>query len=549
MEKHNVTHKHSLKPAVILFAIALILAIITGTVYQSIMQIATDDHIYPNTYIAGLEVGGMTEAEAVAALEMLDEDQTDYTVTVILPDQQFSLTMGLEMQATDIEYAVQRAFQHGRMSTSPIDRLRGYMKAKTTRYDVKLVNTSEINTDAIWAAIHDANAAEVSEDESCVTIVENSIMITVGASSKSLNEEELFSLIYNAFLYQDTPVIDYDYTYDVANDIPLDELYDTMTAYPVNAYYDTVKDTVVEDVPGSVPEIPLETALQLLSHAEPGDTLLFPFSYMEADITVSDLDFPNTVEPEVSSKPEETVSPSEVPDSNASALLFQDVLATYSSDYNSSNANRSENIRLACEAMNGTVIEPGEIFSFNDTVGERTSEKGYRDAAVYVSGNTVNQLGGGICQAASTIYCCAMYADLDIVERSEHIYHVDYVPGGLDAAIYWGSLDLKFRNNTGYPIQVEASASDGRCTITLLGTDTEHVTVEIDSACISSTPYSTIYMDGPGDYISGYTGCTYQITRYVYDDSGNLIRTDTPSDLGSLGESSYSKRDEVIYTN
>ena len=88
-----------------------------------------------------------------------------------------------------------------------------------------------------------------------------------------------------------------------------------------------------------------------------------------------------------------------------------------------------------------------------------------------MSGKSENELGGGVCQVASTIYYCAMYADLEIVERAEHQFIVDYVPGGLDATVYFGYQDFKFRNNTDYPIRIDAYLYDGDCCIELWGTN------------------------------------------------------------------------------
>jgi hypothetical protein len=144
-----------------------------------------------------------------------------------------------------------------------------------------------------------------------------------------------------------------------------------------------------------------------------------------------------------------------------------------------------------------------------------------------------------------------MYADLDIVEREEHMFFVTYVPGGLDATVYWGSQDFQFKNSTDYPLRVDAYLSNGRVQIELWGTDVNNYTIEIDSNKVSTTNFESIVKEGTGTDQSGYTGYVYEIVRRVYDSNHNLIRTDTTADLdnmGGLGTSTYNKRDKVTYT-
>lgn len=131
-------------------------------------------------------------------------------------------------------------------------------------------------------------------------------------------------------------------------------------------------------------------------------------------------------------------------------------IGSFSTSYTSSGANRSSNIALATKAINGTVLMPGEVFSFNDTVGERTRAKGYKEAHVIVNGEYVDGLGGGICQVSSTLYNAVLLAGLEIVERYHHTYPSSYVPLGQDATVDYGNLDIRFKNNREYPIYISA---------------------------------------------------------------------------------------------
>lgn len=127
------------------------------------------------------------------------------------------------------------------------------------------------------------------------------------------------------------------------------------------------------------------------------------------------------------------------------------------------NPDRTVNVKLACSAINGTVIYPGQTFSFNQVVGKRTYDRGYKNAPVISNGRVIEGIGGGICQVASTMFNAALYADAQIVERHQHALRNTYVPYGRDAAIYWGSQDLRWKNTTSYAIKVYMRVEGNKC--------------------------------------------------------------------------------------
>lgn len=144
------------------------------------------------------------------------------------------------------------------------------------------------------------------------------------------------------------------------------------------------------------------------------------------------------------------------------------VYASYSTNY-VNKPKRTTNLKLACKAINGTIIQPGETFSFNKVVGERTAKKGYKEATIFTgSESTAESLGGGVCQVASTIFNAALLGNLQIVERYQHSQRVAYCPLGRDAAIYWGSEDFKFKNNTNYPIKMVMKCENGKVSCKLM---------------------------------------------------------------------------------
>ncbi len=184
------------------------------------------------------------------------------------------------------------------------------------------------------------------------------------------------------------------------------------------------------------------------------------------------------------------------------ANLFKDTLSTSSTKFSvagTNNANRGVNIRLASSKINGKILLPGEVFSFNDVVGPRTAEKGYKVAHAYQNGKIIDDIGGGICQVSTTLYNSTLKADLETVTRRNHMFTVGYVPFGQDAAVSYGSTDFEFKNNTSMPIKVLVNVtSDNRIVFSILGTnENPSKTIIIRNVQISSTPAPVKYINDP----------------------------------------------------
>lgn len=150
--------------------------------------------------------------------------------------------------------------------------------------------------------------------------------------------------------------------------------------------------------------------------------------------------------------------------SSSLSTYYSNLYASYTSNY-VNNANRTNNLKIASKAISGTIIKPGQTFSFNNVVGPRTSSRGYKAAPVFSSStNTEDGIGGGICQVASTMFNCALNANVGIVERHQHSQRVSYVPLGRDAAIYGTVQDFRWKNTTKYPIRVVMTVKNGKIT-------------------------------------------------------------------------------------
>ncbi|KEI03303.1 hypothetical protein Y848_08800 [Clostridium botulinum C/D str. Sp77] len=131
------------------------------------------------------------------------------------------------------------------------------------------------------------------------------------------------------------------------------------------------------------------------------------------------------------------------------------VLGSYSTSYATSAEPRANNVAVATRSINGKVVMPGETFSFNEIVGERTKERGYQEAGVIVNQKLESGLGGGVCQVSSTLYNALLKSNIKMTERVHHTFPSTYVPIGLDATVDWGNIDLKFKNTFKFPIYIE----------------------------------------------------------------------------------------------
>ncbi|MGN1030246.1 MAG: VanW family protein, partial [Butyricicoccaceae bacterium] len=160
-------------------------------------------------------------------------------------------------------------------------------------------------------------------------------------------------------------------------------------------------------------------------------------------------------------------------------VLFRDTLASVTTTLNPNLTGRTTNVRLAMKACNGTILNPGDTFSYNDIVGERTAARGYQSAIVFENGEQVPGLGGGVCQGSSTIYMAVLRADLKVTERRSHTFQVSYTPIAQDATVAYGSQDFKFVNNTDYPIKVVTSLEGSTVSCKLIGTKTQEKEVRL----------------------------------------------------------------------
>lgn len=212
-------------------------------------------------------------------------------------------------------------------------------------------------------------------------------------------------------------------------------------------------------------------------------------------------------------------------------------ISTFSTDYGSiSGAARANNIAVATRSVNGKVLMPGETFSFNGIVGERTAASGYQEAPVIIGNKVDSGLGGGICQVSTTLYNAVLKANLKIAERSHHTLPSHYVSLGMDATVDWGNLDFKFTNSYSYPLYIQGSTGGGYVTFSIYSNATlAATTCTITNSVYDTIPSTTTTIDDPtlleGQTIvdqPAYTGYKVTVYKNIYT-NGVFVNQETVS--------------------
>ena len=293
-------------------------------------------------------------------------------------------------------------------------------------------------------------------------------------------------------------------------------IHDAVAGSMKNAGYDAATDSITPEQAGAGFDV--AEAQALLDAASPGETVEIPADIQQPHVTAAEL----------------------------KEVLFRDVLGQCRTHVSGTSA-RINNVKLSAAACNGVVLNTGDVFSYNATTGQRTPAKGYQAAPAYVGGETVDEVGGGVCQTSSTIYYACLRANLEITERYAHRYVPAYIDWGMDATVSWGGPDYKFTNNTDYPIKIVATYSGGYLTVKILGTNVDGTYAKMTNEVLSKTNWETVYKDDetlPADTekvtTTPYTGYKVKSYRNVYSADGKLISSTYEA------TSDYKVRNKVI---
>lgn len=296
-------------------------------------------------------------------------------------------------------------------------------------------------------------------------IEDGNLIITRGKDGETIDYEKIKEILeyYLLNLDKELDEIKIPTKKQKVEEIDIEKIHKEIYVEPKDAYFTKEPYKIHKHVDGVDFSISIEEAKKIISDNENIQEYIIPLKITVPSITVRQI----------------------------GNEAFPDVLATYSTRYNTGKSNRSNNISIASSVINGYVLMPGEVFSYNRTLGKRTAAKGYRAAPSYVGGEVVDSIGGGICQVSSTLYNSVLLSNLEVVERYNHCYTPGYVPVCRDATVSWGGVDFKFKNNRNYPIKIIAHGSGGTVKVDIIGLkSTEDYNVRIES------------------YVTGYIGPT-----------------------------------------
>lgn len=450
---------HRFFPAFLRSCLFALMALLTiGSLYVGLEP--NDCRILPNVQVGGIDVGGMDPEQAYRMLKTKSEAILENTVlTVELPEETLELSpadTGATLQAWKAALAAYTVGRFGNRSPSislepylklDADYIRNVLVDYAAQYDTHVTSS----TFTVTGAMPDLEIENQNSGNKPQTLA-----LTLGLPTARLDQEHAFQQILA--LYHSAFTAAEEGAYHVPNQFRVDILeepqkpdlqaiYDALYLAPVDDSLDLKQYKILPGTYGY--HFDLEAAETMVSEAAFGETLEIPMEFLEPDIFGED-------------------------------VYFRDVLG-YCETPHTKDENRNNNLRRACESMNGLILQPGEVFSYNDTLGPRTKENGYLRAGAYSGWELVQAYGGGICQGSTTIYGAALYADLEIVHRKNHGYAVNYVDYGLDATVNWGGPDFQFRNSTHFPIKIAAEVSDGYVKVTILGTEERDYYVEMES--------------------------------------------------------------------
>lgn len=496
--------KANKKKIIIILSIIVLCIAIMSTIFAVINS--TNEKIIKGVKIQDIDVSGLTKQEAKDKLSKMIEELSDKDIILKYGENEEII----KVESLEIKYnfdeALNKAYEIGRSGNILKN---NFDIIKTRIFNTNINMDIKYNQDILNKEIDTFNSSLPGVVEECsYCIEEDKLIISKGKPGITINKEELNNEIKDKInnLKIKTELINIPIINKQPDKIDLEKIHQEIYREPQDAYISQDPVTVHPHVNGVDFAITMEEAQKILQ--EDKDEYEIPLKITIANKTVNDLGeeaFPNT-------------------------------LGTFTTRYDASNKNRSNNIVLASSKINGTVILPGETFSYNKTVGKRTITSGFKEAGAYAGGKVIQEVGGGICQVSSTLYNAVLYANLEIVDRSNHYFECSYVDAGRDATVSWGTVDFKFRNNRTYPIKIEAYSKNGVVKISIKGIKEEkEYEVTIQSKITSIIKKTVQYIEDPtleiGEEVveqEGHNGCTsktYKIVKY----NGTVVSNDVIS--------------------
>lgn len=447
--------------ATIIFIIILVIMIFS--VIFAILNI-NNNNILNGVTIEGIDVSGLSREEAKAKIETVYNAKKGEDI--ILKYNDFETTISQDILETnyDLDKAVNEAIslgKDGNIITNNYNILFALLGKKNIKVDMS-INEERIK-DEIENIQTNIPGTIIEPDY----YVENDkLIITPGQEGIKISVDNLINRIKNtlktASSNQQYIEIPMDNVWP--DKIDIEKIHDEIYKEVQDAYLTENPITIHPEVEGV--DFDIEEAKKILENDS--EQYEIPLKITKPNVTMEQI----------------------------GAEAFPNKISFYSTRYDGGDVNRSTNLELACEKINDVIVLPGETFSYNKTLGERSKAAGYKTAKVYENGKVVDGIGGGICQISSTLYNAVLKANLEIVERRNHQFITSYVEEGRDATVAYGVTDFKFKNSRKYAIKIKASASNGVATIEIFGIKEEvEYQISFDTKTISTIPYTVKYID------------------------------------------------------
>ena len=429
----------------ILLTLLVPLLISAGSIYYFATEVKNADRIYPHVTIAGIDVSGMTRAQATLSLGLpgYDANISNANVTFIFPDDSklFITANDVNMQH-DINEIVYLAYSVGRGQDLIFNFISFLQRqnAEVINHDIIFTLDKEILSSIVYDFVDGYNERLSSSKP---VIYNDRILFTKGAGHVSADRAEVFELAYNGLFesFEHGKPVEITYTLPEAmtsmNEIL--RIRGSIFVRTLTSEYDHETDSATASAIGV--DFNTVEAVELIRGTQSGKTATIPLVFTHPVFSQEEL----------------------------SSMLYSDLIGQRTT-FVHGNEDRITNVRISAEIINGLILLPGDEFSYNGIVGRRTADRGFRLAAAFVGGVSVPTIGGGVCQTSSTLYAAIKPSELEVLEQRGHSRYVPYLPRDWDATVVWGSQDFRFVNNTAYPIRIDTKLEDRYLTIKIWGT-------------------------------------------------------------------------------
>ncbi len=497
--------------------VVIVLFALLATLFASCIKTLTYKNVYDGVYVDHAHVGGMSEDELRTKISEVSDFSRVYDITITVDDVSETISTLALSPSPDTDKMVETVMEYGRTKKG-LARFGEIRALKKNKPSVPLMITfDEFALQRVLDKI--ASELNITATDNKLEIGTDSLTITRGVKGRGIVYEDVKKAVADCLLHNKNTV-SLGLKEIEPEEITVDFIKRYTSEKPVDATYTISNHRLV--LTESRPGITFNEKIvkQLLKENANNAVFTIPVTVKE---------------------------PSETEDSIRSSL-FGDELGTFKSDFSDSSADRAYNIKLACDKIDGYVLAPGEEFSYNEVVGPRTAERGFRMANVYV-GNTVQPgIGGGICQVSSTMFNAVVYADLEITSRRNHTLPVSYVPMGRDATVSYGSVDFKFKNTYDKPIEIRAICEGRKNIVTIYGIDENpERRIEIQTVKTGTFPPKVVQKEDdtlPEGEIKveskGTNGSSYVAYKVVYE-NGVKVSSDV------LCKSTYAGKDRVEF--